>query len=248
MLIKKILILPFLIVVIMMSSCSRGPRSSGRARHSRPAIEQNNHRSNERTMTRTSNPKNDTSSKEGREMTAADIFEKYNMAVFTIFTSDGFSGLQGSGFFISSDGLAVSNYHVFKGTYKGLEKIKLADGSIHELSEVVAYSENDDIFVFKVEGNSYTSIPISKRKVRVGEKAYAIGSPRGLENTFSSGEISQLRDGFIQISVPIDHGSSGGVLLNSYGEAIGITTAGYDNSGANLNFAVDIHVLEKYIH
>jgi serine protease Do len=82
----------------------------------------------------------------------------------------------------------------------------------------------------------------------VGEKVYTIGSPLGLENTFSSGEISQLReDNLIQINAPIDHGSSGGALINEYGEVIGITTAGIESSGANLNFAVDIDVVRPYV-
>lgn len=55
------------------------------------------------------------------------IFAKYNTAVFMVFTSDGYSGYQGSGFFINSDGLAVSNYHVFHGTNIGAEQIKLAN-------------------------------------------------------------------------------------------------------------------------
>ena len=83
---------------------------------------------------------------------------------------------------------------------------------------------------------------------KVGEKVYTIGSPLGLENTFSSGEISQLReDNLIQINAPIDHGSSGGALINEYGEVIGITTAGIESSGANLNFAVDIDVVRPYV-
>ena len=83
----------------------------------------------------------------------------------------------------------------------------------------------------------------------IGEKVYTIGSPRGLDNTFSSGEISQKRNNgkILQISAPIDHGSSGGVLLNVYGEAIGITSAGYDDSGANLNFAININIIKPYI-
>ena len=48
---------------------------------------------------------------------------------------------------------------------------------------------------------------------------------------------------FIQISVPIDHGSSGGALINCYGEVIGITSGGRDDSGANLNFARDIRAI-----
>ncbi len=77
-----------------------------------------------------------------------------------------------------------------------------------------------------------------------------ISSPRGLDNTFSSGEISQIRGNgreLLQISAPIDHGSSGGVLLNTRGEAIGITTAGLDDSGANLNFAINIDLIKPYI-
>lgn len=67
-----------------------------------------------------------------------------------------------------------------------------------------------------------------------------------MENTFSSGEVSQIRDGhYIQISCPIDHGSSGGALINAYGEVIGITTAGRDDSGANLNFAKDIVLVRE---
>ena len=186
-------------------------------------------------------------------MSGSDIFEKYNSAVFVVHTShDGHHGYQGSGFFINSDGLAVSNYHVFQGTHKDYAQIKTSDDRVYDVSRVIAYSEEDDLIIFEIASSNkaFNYIPISSRKLRVGDKAYAIGSPRGYENTFSSGEISQIRKGdsySIQISVPIDHGSSGGVLLNEYGEAIGITSAGRDDSGANLNFAVDIHVISKYI-
>lgn len=183
-------------------------------------------------------------------MTGADLFEKYNSAVFMIYTSDGWNDYQGSGFFISKDGVAVSNYHVFQGTGIGYEQILLSDGGRYKVKEVIATSSEGDIIVFKVEGKGklFNCIPIAKQTPRVGEKAYAIGSPRGLENTFSSGEVSQIRgDNLLQINVPIDHGSSGGVLLNAKGEAIGITCAGLDNSGANLNFAIDINVLKKYV-
>lgn len=182
-------------------------------------------------------------------MSGTDIFDKYNSAVFMIFTSDGWSGFQGSGFFISDNGIAVSNYHVFKGTTKGLENIKLSDGSTFKVKEVIGYDEDDDYILFRVGiGNQKVNyIPIGSSTPKVGEKAYAIGSPRGLENTFSSGNISQIRDGnVLQISVPIDHGSSGGALINSYGEVIGITTAGKDDSGANLNFAMNIKVINKH--
>lgn len=92
-------------------------------------------------------------------------------------------------------------------------------------------------------------IKIANNTPKVGEKIYTIGSPRGLDNTFSSGEISQIRENgkILQISAPIDHGSSGGVLLNSKGEAVGITSGGIDDSGANLNYAWNIQLIKSYI-
>lgn len=183
------------------------------------------------------------------KMTASEIFDRYNTAVFMVFTSDGWNNFQGSGFFINQYGLAVSNYHVFEGTGMGLETVKLSNGSKYKVREVIAKSKEYDYIVFKVDiSASCNYIPVSNRRNKVGEKVFAIGSPRGLENTFSSGEISQLRgDYLIQINVPIDHGSSGGALINEYGEAIGITTAGLDNSGANLNFALDIELLKPIL-
>ena len=184
------------------------------------------------------------------KLSPQDIFATYSPAVFMIFTSSGYNQFQGSGFFINSSGLAVSNYHVFEGTTVGYEVIKLQDGRQYKLKDVILKDKTNDIMIFTIDaGNtSFKYLPLSTRKPRVGDKAYAIGSPRGLENTFSSGEISQLRDdSIIQISVPIDHGSSGGALINEYGEAIGITSAGLDDSGANLNFAVSTDLVRGYL-
>ena len=114
----------------------------------------------------------------------------------------------------------------------------------------MAYSKSEDYIIFKVKGRyNYPYIPIANRRSEIGDKVYTIGSPKGYENTFSSGEISQYRteQGYIQITAPIDHGSSGGVLINEYGEAIGITSAGRDDSGANLNFCRDLlYILNRY--
>lgn len=180
------------------------------------------------------------------KMTGSQIFEKYNTAVFMIYTSDGMRQFQGSGFFINNKGIAVSNYHVFEDTNIGMENIYLSDGSNYKIKKVIDTSKEYDYIVFEVDLSFPCNfIPISNKKLSVGEKIFTIGSPLGLENTFSSGEISQLRGNYlIQISAPIDHGSSGGALINEYGEVIGITSSGYDNSGANLNFAIDIEVVK----
>lgn len=186
----------------------------------------------------------------GRNLSPSEIFERYSSAVFKIHTSNGYQGSQGSGFFISSQGIAVSNYHVFQGTFIGFEEIILSNGESYKVDKVYAKSAQNDFIIFKVHLDRRVNfVPIASSIPKIGEKVYTIGSPHGLDNTFSSGEVSQIRENgrVIQISAPIDHGSSGGVLLNSQGEAIGITSAGYDDSGANLNFAISIDVLKPYI-
>ena len=185
-----------------------------------------------------------------KELNGSDIFRMYNTAVFTVFTSDGVQRFQGSGFFISNDGLAVSNYHVFKGTNVGNEVIKLPGQDVtYHVTQIYAKSEDNDFILFRVDCKQSNYIPIARDQPSVGEKVYAIGSPRGLENTFSSGEISQWRDKEVmQINVQIDHGSSGGALINSHGEVVGITSGTfYEESNANLNYAWSIDVIKSYI-
>ena len=178
------------------------------------------------------------------EMKAKAIYKKYKSAVFMIYTSDNVSVSQGSGFFVSSDGIGISNYHVFKGTFKGKEVVKLSNGTTYRIKEVLAYSEKYDYILFKIDGSGFNYIPVTQRGYEIGDEVYAIGSPRGMENTLSNGLISQSHgEHYIQISVPIDHGSSGGALINCYGEVIGITSGGRDDSGANLNFARDIRAI-----
>lgn len=190
------------------------------------------------------------SSSKGEELDGSTIFSKYNSAVFMIFTSDGTNRYQGSGFFINKNGLAVSNYHVFQGTYVGAEVIKLEGSDVaYNVEKVIAHDKDNDFILFTVNCHDSNYIPISENKPKVGEKVYAIGSPRGLENTFSSGEVSQWRDeNLMQISVLIDHGSSGGALINRFGQVVGITSGSFvDGSQANLNYAWSIDVVKPYI-
>ena len=185
------------------------------------------------------------------KLDGSQIFAKYNRAVFMVFTSDGYNTYQGSGFFINQYGLAVSNYHVFKGTGIGKEAIKLSGSdNIYKVVEVIQSSESEDFIVFRVDVSNTDFIPVAKFKPNVGEKVYAIGSPRGLENTFSSGEVSQWRDkNLMQISALIDHGSSGGALINEYGEVVGITSGSFaDGSQANLNYAWSIDAIKPHIN
>ena len=178
------------------------------------------------------------------------IFNRHGNAVFMVFTTDGTNTYQGSGFFINSHGLAVSNYHVFKGTAIGAEQIKLVGSdTAYKVSKVVKSDEEEDFILFFVDVDDVPYIPLAKEKPSVGDKVYAIGSPRGLENTFSSGEVSQWRDtNLMQINALIDHGSSGGALINECGEVVGVTSGTfYDGSQANLNYAWSIDVIKPYL-
>ncbi len=191
-------------------------------------------------------------------LAAKQVYKDYTNAVFMVYGGDGESVDQGSGFVINSNGLAVSNYHVFNGMMRvGVKMFGQDRLYIINKQDIIAFNESEDYIIFKLPSSilsstlrpSFTYIPVAKSKPEIGDKVYTIGSPKGLENTFSSGEVSAFRDMpyTIQINAPIDHGSSGGALINEYGEAIGITSAGQDDSGANLNFAIDlVRVLNKY--
>jgi len=108
-----------------------------------------------------------------------------------------------------------------------------------------------DLAVLKAEGHSLAHLSVGDSdSVRVGERVIAIGSPLSLETTVSDGIVSAIRkqaDGTIfQITAPISPGSSGGVLLDTTGRAIGVTTA-YIAEGQNLNFAVPINFAKSLL-
>lgn len=182
-----------------------------------------------------------------KEYTGPEIFDKFSDAVFVVLTADNEEHVyQGSGFFINNDGLAITCAHVLKGMGAALVKVPGKD-KYFEVEEVYAIDDDNDCALFRVKATNTPYVKLAKTKPLIGERVYAIGSPRGLENTFSSGEISQWRGEFlIQTTVPIDHGSSGGVLLNTKGEAIGITK-GIIDSGANLNFACSVEAVKKHL-
>ena len=178
--------------------------------------------------------------------TLNNLYQDNKEAVFLIYTSDGQEYHQGSGFFISADGIGISNYHVFEGTFKGKELIKLLNGQEYKIAKVLASNKELDYIVFQVEAGGDEKFPflaISNSYPVIGDNVFAIGNPKGLESTLSTGIISSLRTDvhLIQTTAEITNGSSGGPLFNMNGAVIGITSSGMGE--ANLNFAVDIRVL-----
>jgi len=244
---SKIVLIAFILLLGMMG-CRKAARShsgSSRSAEQHQTIEQPSQQSQPLQSNSTSS-----NNRTDRKLEGQEIFDKYATAVFMVFTSDGFNDYQGSGFFIDGNGLAVSNYHVFKGTGKGIENIKLlGQDNPYKVTEVIAQSDEEDFILFRVNCTNTNYLPIAASKPKIGEKVFAIGSPRGLENTFSSGEVSQWRDeNLMQISALIDHGSSGGALINEYGEVVGITSGSFaDGSQANLNYAWSIDAVKPYL-
>lgn len=179
-----------------------------------------------------------------RILTSTEIYAKCAAAVFFITTYDvtGYGYATGSGFFIGEDGIAVTNYHVIEDAFA--MDISTTDGKTYSDISVLAYDMEQDVAILKVRGGApYPYLTVDTAPVTGGEPVYAIGNPEGLTSTISQGLISNpSRADFhnmMQISVAISSGSSGGALINQYGEAVGITTAGLV-VGQNLNFAIPI--------
>lgn len=175
-------------------------------------------------------------------LTAEQISAACAPAVFYIdvYALNGKLFKSGSGFFISGDGLAVTNFHVAANSSRLV--VTTVDGKTYSDVRILGSDEENDLALLKVAGSGFPYLELGdSSRVVQGQKVYAIGSPLGLTNTMSEGIVSNPRrtiDGteYIQISVPIASGSSGGALLSEEGKAIGVTSAGF--STGNLNLAV----------
>ena len=144
-----------------------------------------------------------------------------------------------TGFVYSQDGKIITNYHVIEDAYSA--KITI-NGKSYQITQVLAYDSNIDLAVLKVNSTFNNYAKICKNPIEVGSTVYAIGSSRGMTNTFSQGIVTyydRVVDGVshLQHDASITNGNSGGPLINEYGEVVGINTWGITNS-QNLNFAV----------
>ncbi len=201
--------------------------------------------------------------KVGGELSGVEIYERCIDAVFTMqfyaneasYQSNAVSA-NASGFFISSDGVAVSNYHAFEGNTVAV--VTLNNGERYRVTKILSFDKLTDLVVFRVSSTSldwklnkyFPCIEyVHSDEVRNGETVYAIGSPLTLSGTITSGIVSyknRIVEGFgnpmIQNTAAISQGNSGGVLVNAYGKAIG-TTCAYFINGHSLNLAIPLDIL-----
>ena len=175
----------------------------------------------------------------------ADVVQKVRPAVFSIMVKvvedsrgqakprTGVSS--GSGFFISPDGLAVTNAHVVRPEHTTAlsTQIRTPDGEVYD-ANVIGADQQTDIALIRVKGRTdFPFVSFADAPPRVGDWVIAIGSPFGLDGTVTTGIVSaEGRDigygpynDFIQIDAPTNQGSSGGPTFDLAGNVIGVNTA-----------------------
>ena len=153
---------------------------------------------------------------------------------------------EGSGFFISADGYAVTNNHVVD--HAKTVQITMDDGSVYD-AKVVGSDPKTDLALIKVDANkSFPFVKFADRDPRVGDWVVAVGNPFGLGGTVTAGIVSARGrdigsgpyDDYIQIDAPINKGNSGGPAFNMDGEVIGVNTAIFSPSGGSVGIGFDI--------
>jgi serine protease Do len=153
---------------------------------------------------------------------------------------------QGSGFFISADGYAVTNNHVVDSADK--VEVTTDDGKTYS-AKVIGTDPRTDVALIKVEGGSnFPFAKLSESKPRIGDWVLAVGNPFGLGGTVTAGIVSASGrdigngpyDDFIQIDAPVNKGNSGGPAFNTEGEVMGVNTAIYSPSGGSVGIAFSI--------
>jgi S1-C subfamily serine protease len=196
-----------------------------------------------------------------------DIYQKYSQGVVNITTTtvayDFFyravpqSGM-GSGAIINQQGHIVTNYHVVRDADK--LQVTLPDKSKHE-ARIIGSDPNNDLAVIQIDPpKGITPIPLGTSKgLLVGQKVLAIGNPFGLDRTLTTGIISSLGrsiesengriiEDMIQTDASINHGNSGGPLLNNQGQIIGINTAilsPNDTGSIGIGFAIPADTVRR---
>lgn len=188
---------------------------------------------------------------EKRELSFEELAQLASSVVMiTIHDREGKPLGSGSGIMISPDGYILTNNHVASGGYSYSVRVE-EDDRVYQTDEMIKYNQFLDLAIIRID-RKLKPVPFyqGQRPLVRGQKVVAIGSPLGLFNSVSDGIISGFRKidevNMIQFTAPISHGSSGGAVLNMYGEVIGISTAGID-SGQNINLAVGYEEMNNFI-
>lgn len=167
----------------------------------------------------------------------------------------------GSGFVIDPKGYILTNFHVVEGAQT--IEVVLGDQSRYP-AKFLGADQTNDVALVKIEpkGKPLVALPLGDSSgLQVGQKVLAIGNPFGFQSTLTTGVVSALGrtvrtsettniDEAIQTDAAINRGNSGGPLINSHGEVIGINSAIYTPSGttAGIGFAIPINTAKRIAH
>jgi len=161
----------------------------------------------------------------------------------------------GSGVIISTDGYIVTNNHVVDGADE--LTVSLTDNKEYS-ARIIGTDKTTDLALIKIDGKNLPAIAIANSdNVRVGEWVLAVGNPLGLNNTVTAGIISAKArtlgangvESFIQTDAAINQGNSGGALVNTRGELVGINAMLYSQTGSNIGygFAIPTTIMNKVV-
>lgn len=195
------------------------------------------------------------SAKTPKELTPDAIFKLYKDAVVRIEVSLHGAPLGvGSGFFVTNSGEIATSLHVVRPFLVHPEtemRIKLANGKVFRSAKFGACSDSRgvDLCLLKIDVNPKSLLPLAPVDVTPGESIVAIGHPRGLDFSISTGVVSALRThpagwNEVQIDAAISPGNSGGPIINRKGQAIGVVYQ-FERDGQNLNFGILTPEIQK---
>ncbi|MBS1724484.1 MAG: YbjN domain-containing protein [Armatimonadetes bacterium] len=171
---------------------------------------------------------------------AEKVYERASQSVLTI-TVHRAHGAEsvGTAFLAIQKDVAVTAWHVLKGARS--ITAKLSDGSEVKVLGVIDKNADLDVALLQVDSGSRPILPLADGDPKIGAKAYVIGAPKGLDFSMSDGIISQTpyfgQGKLYQFTCPVSPGNSGGPLLNSNGEVLGVVSWQFKDA-QNLNFAV----------
>jgi S1-C subfamily serine protease len=193
-------------------------------------------------------------------LTIGQVYERAHKGVVEISAGGGSSRAQGSGFVYDTDGHVITNQHVVEGASS--ISVQFSDGSTHS-AELVGTDPSTDLAVIKVDAPQSLLEPLrlgDSSEVAVGDTVVAMGSPFGLEGTVTSGIVSALHrqmtapnnftiNDSIQTDAAINHGNSGGPLLDGQGRVIGVNAQIESDSGGNdgVGFAIPSSTVQSIV-
>lgn len=195
---------------------------------------------------------------ESPEQIGERVYQQASPAVVTIQTDQA----SGSGFIVTPDGLVLTNQHVV-GDARTVTVILANSRRVQ--ADVIGFGDNaQDLAAVKIrEQKKLPTIALARPgSVKVGQFVYAIGAPLGYRGTFTNGIVSRIdRQGLIQTNAAINHGNSGGPLLNSQGQVIGVNTAirqprvvspdgqeiGTSEGNIGIGFAISVDKIQPFL-